>query len=63
MLTYHDHAIQIENYKMILNVRKDEIKIACRDYVLVISGKDLRIARMSKEEVLIAGNLSQLVFP
>lgn len=62
MITYDDRQLMIERYKAILAVRKNEIKVQCAHYTLIIQGSDLKIAALTRDEILIGGTIATVVF-
>ncbi len=62
MITYDDKELMIERYKEILKVRRQEIKIRCSHKILTIQGENLLISAMTRDEILIGGAISAVLF-
>ena len=54
--------IFIENYRYIIEYSEDILKIQCKNTKLKILGKKLVIEYFSKEEMLVRGIVSEIIF-
>lgn len=57
MLTMKRNQLMIEQYRRIRLARSDQIEVEMKDYVLIIEGSDLVMQAMTKDEVLLQGDL------
>lgn len=57
MLTMKRNQLMIEQYRRIRMARSDQIEVEMKDYVLIIEGSDLVMQAMTKDEVLLQGDL------
>ncbi len=57
MLTMKRNQLMIEQYRRIRMARSDQVEVEMKDYVLIIEGSDLVMQAMTKDEVLLQGDL------
>ena len=57
MLTMKRNQLMIEQYRRIRMARSDQIEVEMKDYVPIIEGSDLVLQAMTKDEVLLQGDL------
>lgn len=60
-ITYQDNCIDIINYNKVLNVEDNKIKLDCFQKYITIKGTNLLIIKMYDEELLIKGNIKELI--
>lgn len=56
---FHE-GIHIFHYLDLLKLTDTEIDLRMDDFILKIIGKELRVSKMNKEEIFIAGNINSL---
>lgn len=61
-ITYYDNKLDIINYKKILIVEDNKIKIDCHNIIVIIKGSGLTINRLYNEELLIDGVITSILF-
>ncbi len=62
-LTVNDNReLTVENYKSIEGYETDEIRLRCKNYRLVISGRNLSIVAITDEEMMIRGFVTGICF-
>ncbi len=63
VLTFHGrNSLIIENHKKILEYTNQCIRIQTRQYVIMLTGVDLKIKYCTKEEVKISGFIKNLTY-
>lgn len=62
VITIQNKQMMIEHYQRVIHVTSDEIKLDLKEHPLVIYGKNLQILALSKDEVLIEGQIEGLLF-
>lgn len=59
-IIYKKDAVIIVNYLSIDHFENEKIIIKCKNKIVVIKGKDLRINKLLKDEVLIRGQFTNI---
>lgn len=61
-MIYKNNRLNIVNYTEIIDFSSNLISVRYMDYVYHIEGDNLVISRMMEDEILITGNISNIVF-
>lgn len=59
---YNQNRVLIENHMGVLRYGHCEIQIRMRFGILCVCGKSLELARMTKEQLIITGNILEVKF-
>lgn len=62
MITIHNNQLMIEQYRSVIHVTSDHIELDLKETRLKIQGSHLQILALSKDEVLIEGQVEGLLF-
>ena len=62
MIRLDEHFVSIVNYKKILKVGTSEIHIAMNKKNILISGEDLYIYSLNKDELILKGKILKVDF-
>ncbi|MBR3840922.1 MAG: YabP/YqfC family sporulation protein [Erysipelotrichales bacterium] len=62
MIYMEQDTIRISEYKQIIDVTKEEIKLQYLNSKLKIQGSNLQLVMMSKEELMIQGKIEMVYF-
>lgn len=55
-------TLKIENYRNIIRMSEEQIRIQCKPYKMYVSGKRLKIQYYDKEEMEIIGKIEAIQF-
>ena len=61
-MIYKNNKLNIVNYSEIIDFSSNRISVRYMDNVYHIEGDNLVISRMMEDEILITGNISNIVF-
>ena len=62
MIMIQDTQLRLKNFKKIITVKDEEIKVAYKKYICIIKGKKLQISYLTKYELWISGTYDSLEF-
>lgn len=62
MITINGMQIMIEHFIEIIHVTASEVQIQMKSYTLALTGVDLHVLALSKDEILVAGTLEGVKF-
>ena len=62
MIRIHDDFVSINHYKKIIKIGLSEIHIEMKHYVLIISGEDLIVFYLNKDEIILKGKINRVDF-
>ena len=62
MIRLDEHFVSIINYKKILRVNTSEIHIAMKNNNILISGENLYIYSLNKDELILKGKILKVDF-
>lgn len=61
-ITIYDNTFHVFNYKKLEKLSEDEIIIHLENKVINIKGSNMKIKQMTKQELLIKGNILKVEF-
>lgn len=61
-IIYKNNRLNIVNYTEIIDFSSSLISVRHMDYIYYIEGNNLVVSRMMEDEILITGNISNIVF-
>ena len=56
----YDNKLHAFNYLELLKLSDDNINLKFSNFILEVTGNDLKISQLNKEEILISGNISNM---
>lgn len=62
MLTMMKNQLMIEQYEELLQASPNDIRLRLKDMQLIISGKDLKVCALARDEILIEGTMEGFIF-
>lgn len=62
MLTMMKNQLMIEQYEELLQASPNDIHLRLKDMQLIISGKDLKVCALTRDEILIEGTMEGFTF-
>lgn len=62
MLTLMKNQLMIEQYEELLQASSNDIRLRLKDMQLNISGKDLKVCALTRDEILIEGIMEGFTF-
>jgi len=61
-ITIYDNHLHVFNYERLDKLREDEIVIKLIDKIVIINGIKMKIKQMTKQELLISGEILKVEF-
>lgn len=62
MLTMNKNQLMIEQYEELLQASPQDVRLRLKDMHLTITGKDLKICALTRDEILIEGIMEGFTF-